>query len=149
MARERSAPAFSQIHTGYDKVIYTADGQKYSDAVKVTIDSASLSGNKLNIKFSAAENPDLAGIDVAKISPTVLVGLYGWETKDYLVGPHERLTDDNGDGKIDSSDARALEYVVGAKHPRFTTVSAANGKWEVTADLSPWANMIGEQRMAG
>ena len=139
----KSAPAFNQIHTGYDKVIYTADGQRYSDAVKVSVDSASLSGNKLDIKFSAVENPDLAGIDVSTISPTVLVGLYGWDTKDYIVGPHERLSDDNGDGTIDASDARALEYVVGSAHPRFTTVSAGNGQWEVTADLGPWANMIG------
>jgi OmcA/MtrC family decaheme c-type cytochrome len=141
----KMAPAFNQIHTGYNDIIYTAEGQKYSDAVKVSIDSASLSGNKLTIEFSAAESPDLAGIDVTKISPTVLVGLYGWETKNYLIGPHERLTDDNGDGAINSSDARALEYVVGAKHPRFTTVSAADGKWVVTADLSPWANKIGSE----
>jgi OmcA/MtrC family decaheme c-type cytochrome len=139
----KAASSFSQIHSGYDDVIYTAEGQRYSDAVKVSVDAASLSGNKLTIKFSAVENTDLAGIDVSKISPTVLVGLYGWDTKDYLVGPHERLTDDNGDGAINSSDARALEYVVGSKNPRFTTVSAADGKWEVTADLSPWANMIG------
>ncbi|HEX9017081.1 MAG TPA: hypothetical protein VF960_13890 [Chloroflexota bacterium] len=136
------AAGFKSIHTGYDKVIYTADGKRYSDAVKVSIDSASFSNFKLNIKFSATENPDLAGIDVAKIKPTVLVGLYGWDTKDYLVGPHERLTDDNGDGKIDGSDARALEYTVGSKNPRFTTVSAGNGKWEVVADLSAWRNLI-------
>ena len=140
------APAFNEIHTGYDKLIYTADGQKYSDAVKVIIDNASLSGNKLTFKFSASENPDLAGIDVANIDPTVLVGLYGWETKDFIVGPHERLFDDNGDGKIDGSDARNLEYAVGAEHPRFTTVSAATGMWEVTADLSHWADMIGDER---
>ena len=139
------APSFKQIHSGYDKVIYTADGKRYSDAVKVSIDSASLSGSKLDIKFSATESPDLAGIDVAKIQPTVLVGLYGWSTKDFVVGPHERLTDDNGDGKIDSSDARALEYAVGSKHPRYTTVSAADGKWEVVADLSLWANLIGDK----
>ena len=138
----KMAPAFNQIHTGYDKVIYTANGQRYSDAVKVTIDSASISDNKLDIKFSATESPDLPGIDVANIKPTVLVGLYGWETTDYIVGPHERLIDDNGDGKVNESDQRALEYVVGAKHPRFTTVSAANGKWEVTADLSPWAYLF-------
>lgn len=141
----KMAPAFNQIHTGYDKVIYTADGKRYSDAVKVSIDSASLSGSKLTIKFSATEDPDLAGIDVAKIAPTVLVGLYGWDTKDFVVGPHERLTDDNGDGKIDSSDSRALEYAVGAKHPRFTTVSATGGKWEVVADISPWVNLIGSK----
>jgi hypothetical protein len=138
----KGAPVFSKIHTGYEKQTYTADGKKYSDAIKVTIDSASIAGNKLTFKFSAAESPDLAGLNVADIVPTVLVGLYGYDTKDYIIGPHERLTDDNGDGKINGNDSRALEYVVGAKHPRFTTVSAAGGKWEVTADLSAWVSLI-------
>lgn len=138
------APVFSEIHTGYDKAIYTASGQKYSDAITVTIDSASIADSKLNVQFSASELPDLAGLDVADIVPTVLVGLYGYDTKDFLVGPHERLTDDNGDGTIDSKDQRALEYVVGRTHPRFTTVSAAGGSWEVTADLSGWADKIAD-----
>ena len=73
----KAAPAFNQIHTGYDKAIYTADGLKYSDAITVTIDSASFDGNKLDIKFSAHESPDLTGLDVATITPTVMVGLYG------------------------------------------------------------------------
>ncbi|MEK7353723.1 MAG: hypothetical protein AABZ77_04370, partial [Chloroflexota bacterium] len=135
-------PAFSEIHSGYDKAIYTSAGQKYSEAIVVTIDSASMAGNKLTFKFSAAESPDLAGLDVANIAPTVLVGLYGYDTKDYIIGCHERLTDDNADGKIDSKDQRALEYVVGRVHPRLTTVSAAGGSWEVTADLSTWADLI-------
>jgi OmcA/MtrC family decaheme c-type cytochrome len=71
-----------------------------------------------------------------------MVGLYGWDTKDYLVGPHERLKDDNSDGTIDGSDNRALEYVVGEEHPRFTTVSSEGGKWEVTADLGDWAELL-------
>ncbi len=138
------APAFSEVHTGYDKVIYTASGQKYSDNITVTIDDASVADNKLTIKFSAAEVTDIEGIDVANIVPTVLVGMYGWDTKDYIIGPHERLTDDNGDGEISrsSGDQRALEYEAGAEHPRFTTVSAAGGVWEVIADMSTWADLI-------
>jgi OmcA/MtrC family decaheme c-type cytochrome len=140
---EKVAPAFNQIHTGYDKAIYTADGQRYSDVITVNVDSASFADNKLTLAFSAAASEDI-GLDVASISPSVMVGLYGWDTKDYIVGPHERLTDDNADGTIDNNDQRALEYVVGAEHPRFTTVSAAGGKWEVTADLSQWADMIAD-----
>ncbi len=138
------AKPFNQIHTGYDQVIYTADGLKYSEAITVTVDSASFDGSTLNIQFSAVESPDLEGLDVANISPTVMVGLYGWDTKDYIIGPHERLIDDNADGTIDSSDQRTLEYVVGEEHPRFTTVAAAGGKWEVTADLSNWTDMIAD-----
>jgi len=136
------APTFNQIHTGYDKAIYTANGVRYSDAITVTVDSASFADDKLTFAFSATS--ELEGIDVASISPSVMVGLYGWDTKDYIIGPHERLNDDNGDGTIDNKDQRALEYEIGAEHPRFTTVSAAGGKWEVTADLSNWADMIAD-----
>lgn len=137
------APLFSEIHNGYDKAIYTADGLKYSEAISVTVDSASFEGNKLNIKFSATEPQDV-GLDVTTITPTVLVSLYGYDTKDFVIGAHERLSDDNGDGTIDNNDQRALEYVVGEEHPRFTTVSAGDGSWEVSADLSTWADLIAD-----
>jgi OmcA/MtrC family decaheme c-type cytochrome len=140
----KGAPTFRQIHTGYNKVIYTATGQKYSEAISVTINSASFDGTMLNIKFSAAESPDLDGLNVADISPTVMVGLYGWDTKDFIIGPHERLFDDNGDGTIDGADQRTLEAVVGAEHPRIKTVSAAGGSWEVAANLSAWADKIAD-----
>ncbi|MEE9458807.1 MAG: hypothetical protein V3V84_03485 [Candidatus Bathyarchaeia archaeon] len=138
------AAVFSDIHTGYDDMIYAAPDVKYSDAVIVTVDDASLAGSLLTIKFSATEAIDIAGIDVADIVPTVLVGMYGYDTKDYIIGPHERLTDDNGDGEISrsSGDDRALEYDVGSEHPRFTTVTAAGGSWEVIADMSTWAGFI-------
>jgi OmcA/MtrC family decaheme c-type cytochrome len=141
-----AAAAFSQIHTGYDKAIYTADGLRYSDAITVTVDSASFDGDMLSIQFSAVQDPDLDGLDVADIQPTVMVGLYGWDTKDYIIGPHERLFDDNNDGEISSSsgDQRALEYVVGEEHPRFATVSAGGGSWEVAADLTAWADLIAD-----
>ena len=139
----KSAPAFNQIHTGYNKAIYTADGKKFSDIVKVSIDKASFAENKLTVSFSAAASEDI-GIDANSITPTVMVSLYGWDTKDFLVGAHERLKDDNNDGTIDSKDSRALEFVVDGKdaNPRYSVGSAADGKWEVTADLSDWADMI-------
>jgi OmcA/MtrC family decaheme c-type cytochrome len=145
-SEEGVASVFSEIHTGYDKTIYTADGQRYSEAIAVSIDSASFDGDSLTIQFSAAEDPDLDGLDAADIVPTVMVGLYGWDTKDYIIGPHERLFDDNNDGEISraSGDQRALEYEVGAEHPRVTTVSAAGGSWEVVADLSAWADLIAD-----
>jgi OmcA/MtrC family decaheme c-type cytochrome len=139
------AGAFKTVtgHTGYDKVIYGTDnGVKYSDVIKVTIDNASLDNtNKLTISFSSTGT--LGGLVTPNIKPTVLVGLYGYDTKDYIVGPHERNFDDNGDGKIDSDDSRNLEYVVGATHPRFTFDNTTpGGSWKVTANLSPWAGMI-------
>ena len=137
------ASPFSAIHTGYDAMIYTADGLRYSDAISVTVDAASFDGEMLTIEFSAVEVEDLDGIDVADMTPTVMVGLYGWDTKDYIIGPHETLFDDNNDGEISrTGDFRALEYEAGTEHPRFETVSAGDGSWEVKADLSAWTDLI-------
>jgi OmcA/MtrC family decaheme c-type cytochrome len=135
---------FSDIHSGYYDIIYAAADLKYSDAIVVTIDDSSVANDKITVKFSAAEVTDIAGIDVADIVPTVMVGMYGWDTKDYIIGPHERLVDDNNDGEISrsSGDQRALEYEVGAEHPRASTVSAADGIWEVVLDMSTWGYLI-------
>ncbi len=128
-------PTFAALHNGgYWEPIYNASGVRYSDTFVVKVDSTSLSGNTLTIKFSASESPDLPGLSVGDITPTVAVGLYGYDSKDFLVAAHGRDADRN----------RLLEYVVGAEHPRFTTVSAANGSWEVTADLSMWADQIAD-----
>lgn len=133
---------FSEIHSGYDKSIYdTATGTKFSSAIAATIDSASFAGNVLTINFSAAGS--LGGLNATDIAPTLLVGLYGYNTKDYYVGPHERDFDDNGDGIVSNADQRNLEYVVGrTNHPRFTTVSSGGGSWVVTANLAAWDNLI-------
>jgi len=130
------APVFSQIHTGYDKAIYTADGTRYSDVFTVSIDEASLAGNVLDIKFSATKNADVTDLEPADIIPTVMVGLYGYDTKDFIVAAHGRDADNN----------RLLEFQIaeGSTNPRFTVVSAGNGSWEVTADLSMWSDMIAD-----
>jgi len=104
----KAAPSFKKIHSGYDKQIYTADGLKYSTAITFTIDSAALTGNKLDIKFSAVESAKLKVLESATITPTVLVGLYGYDTKDYIVGPHERLTDRQQGRRNRRKDERAL-----------------------------------------
>jgi len=128
-------PTFTALHNGgYWEPIYAANGVRYSDTFVVTVDSTSLSGNTLTIKFSATESPDLPGFAASDIVPTVMVGLYGYDSKDFIVAAHGR----------DENRNRLLEYVVGTEHPRFTTVSAANGSWEVTADLSMWADMIAD-----
>ena len=130
------APVFSAIHTGYDKIIYAdAEGTKYSDEIKVTIDSASFDNNLLTITFSAAGTA--GGLSAEDIIPTVLVGLYGYDSKDFYIGPHERDADRN----------RFLEFEVNpadntTANPRFTIVTAEGGQWEVVADLSMWADLF-------
>lgn len=143
------APLFSAIHSGYDKKIYAKD-QKYSGIFKVTIDSASISGTDLTIKFSATKTDPTSAttLAVTGITPKVIVGLHGWDTKDYIVDAHGSDFDDNGDGKIatrncgNACDYRNLEYDWGTANPRFTAVSAANGQWEVTAHLAAWSGLI-------
>lgn len=138
------APGLSEIHTGYNPVIYAAPDLRYADVISVTIDSATFDGSMLTFGFSAAQNQELDGVDTSMITPTAMVGLYGWDTKDFLIGAHERLFDDNADGVIDRSDLRTLEAEVGEEHPRMVTTMAEGGVWEMTADLSTWADMIAD-----
>jgi OmcA/MtrC family decaheme c-type cytochrome len=126
---------FTDFHTGYDKKIYGTDnGVKYSSAIVVTIDNASFVDNTGKLTFQFSATGTLGGLSATAIKPTVLVGLYGWDTKDYLFGPHERSIDTKRD----------LEYKVGQEtHPRFTFDNTAPaGTWKVTADLSNWADNI-------
>jgi OmcA/MtrC family decaheme c-type cytochrome len=134
-------PTFASIHkNGYDPKIYATDGTRYSDTFVVTIDSTTYDAttHMLDIKFHATGT--VGSITATKIKPTVMVGLYGYDSKDFLVGPHLNAAD----GK------RNLEHVWGDGNPRFTDVSAANGAWEVKADLSLWKDKItaGEVRRA-
>jgi hypothetical protein len=133
------AIVFSSIHNGYNPRIYaydaaTATATKYADEVTVSIDNTSVANNVLTINFSADAGTLAGSVDVSTIVPTVMIGLYGYNTKDYIVAAHGRDADNN----------RLLEYPVDGVtvNPRFTTVTAAGGAWEVTADLSLWADMI-------
>jgi OmcA/MtrC family decaheme c-type cytochrome len=131
------APSFSELHSGYDKHIYAdATGIRYSDVFSVTVDAADFTDNVLTIDFSATKNADITDLNPADIIPTVMVGLYGYDTKDFIVSPHSRDADDN----------RLLEFQINGEttNPRFTVVSAENGSWEVTADLTEWADIIAD-----
>jgi OmcA/MtrC family decaheme c-type cytochrome len=130
-----SGSVFTAYHSGYDKHIYAGDdGTRYADIFTVTIDSASLTGNILTFKFSAAEGTNPTDLAPEDIIPTVMVGLYGYDTKDIIVSPHSR----------DEDDERLLELQIDGEstNPRITVVTAANGSWEITADLTMWADMI-------
>ena len=134
-------PEFTAIHTGYDPEIYTYDGAnyvKYSAALEISIDSASWDPNTsvLTIGFIGTENIAGTGLGVTDIVPTILVGPYGYDTKQYIVYPHGRDADRN----------RLLEYVIGSgPHPRIAETAASTpGDWEVTVDMSMWADMIAD-----
>lgn len=131
------APPFSEIMTGYNQEIYAdTSGMKWSEIFTASVDDATFDSNILTIKFSAAETNNTTELHAEDIVPTVLIGLYGYDTKHYMVNPHNRDEDGN----------RLLEYDVDGEtvNPRFTTVSAEGGSWEVTADLSMWADKIAD-----
>jgi len=132
------APVFSAIHTGYDKVIYGNDnGTKYSSAITVTIDNASFVDNTNTLTFGFHAAGSLGGVSSANIVPTILVGLYGFDTKDYLFGPHE------SEG---SPSKRLLEFSTATPAPSSNstriTVTGGAGTWNVTANLSTWNGWI-------
>jgi OmcA/MtrC family decaheme c-type cytochrome len=130
------APGLGTFHNGgYDPRIYTDTGVRYSDTFTVAIDSATLDAatNKLTFTFKATESPDIAGLGVADITPQVLIGLYGYDTKDFIVAAHNR----------DDANQRLLEWTLGeTANPRFTGSVVGPGSWTVTADLSMWADML-------
>ena len=131
----------TDLHNGgFNPLIYTEDGaERYSEAFIVAIDAVSFdsTSNMLNVQFSATEEGGagtIADHDAEDIVPTLLVGLYGYDTKDFIVSAHG--SDDDGN--------RLLEFPIDGRttNPRFTVVSATGASWEVNVDLSMWADMI-------
>ena len=129
-------------HTGYDKVIYGVPGTKYSASIITTIDNVSYVDNTNTLKFgfsaTGIQGVGFQAASSANIVPTILVGLYGFDTKDYLFGPHE------SEG---SPSKRLLEFSTAIPAPsnnstRITVVKGSGTSWNVTADLSTWKPWI-------
>ena len=115
-------------------------GTKYSTAITVTIDNVSFVDNTNTLTFGFHATGSLGGglaANSANIVPTILVGLYGFDTKDYLFGPHE------SEG---SPSRRLLEfstaYHCSANNSTRITVTGGAGTWNVTANLSTWKPWI-------
>ena len=83
------APPFNEIHNGYDKFIYDASGNKYSESFTVAIaDNATLVGNALTFWFSVSGSgvPGIVPDNVLFESNTAMASPYGWDTKDFIRG---------------------------------------------------------------
>jgi OmcA/MtrC family decaheme c-type cytochrome len=139
------APTFAQLHSGYDSRIYTSanDGTKYSDVFTATIDSASLTTQTLTVSFSVTKT-GVDPLNAGSVTPTVLIGLYGFDSKDFLVDPHGR---DAGAGLDPASTTggfnRTLEWVYGKSHNRFKKLTAGtDGKFKFTVDLGTWTSQL-------
>jgi OmcA/MtrC family decaheme c-type cytochrome len=113
---------FSAIHTGYDSMIYAADGTKYADAITASIDSASITNNVLDITFSVTDSI-ATGFTV---TPMVMVSMYGYDTKDFILSSHTSGT--NG---------KRMEKTIGTANTLFTEVTTTvPGTWEVKLNLA-------------
>ncbi len=126
-------PSFATLHHGgYDPKIYASDGTRYSSTFLVSIDSASYTPatHMLDVQFSATG--DLGSLHASNITPDILIGLYGYDTKDFIVAAHGR----------DDGSTRNLEHTPGDGNPRFTDLAAAAGHWHVQVNLSNWASML-------
>jgi OmcA/MtrC family decaheme c-type cytochrome len=141
------APTFAELHNGgYERKIYTAanDGTRYSDVYTASIDAASVTsgsttaGMVVKVDFKVAKQAgSLDPLALASVTPTVIIGLYGYDTKDFIVAAH--VTDSTG--------KRALEWVYGASHPRFKALKAlprAAGDFQFTVDLSDFKAMTAD-----
>jgi OmcA/MtrC family decaheme c-type cytochrome len=131
-----SARTFKQIHGGRTATIYAADGTRYSDVFTTKVDSASFdkATNVLTVNFSATKT---AGASItqtaADIVPTVVVSLYGYGAKDFIVGGHTNHADGT----------RNLEATAGGTSHARVTFSGTAPSWTATIDLSTWAAQIG------
>ncbi len=121
--------SFDDYHSGYDDHIYDATGVKFADQYTVSVDSVTMAGDLMTINFSSND---------PAIVPEILVSFYGWDTRNFIVGSHER------DGNVACAGFRPgckMEYVPessgGSANPLFTEDAASvPGAWVVTLDTS-------------
>jgi OmcA/MtrC family decaheme c-type cytochrome len=140
-----SSRSFKAIHSGYDKAIYAADGSKYSAAIKAQVGATSFDAttNKLTVSFSIA-----GAAAQALIKPTVVVSLYGYDTKDFIVSGHGSAADGTSLLEFTEGATQRSDPTKSANGPRLTVTPAmtpGNTTWTATADLTTWAAMLADK----
>jgi OmcA/MtrC family decaheme c-type cytochrome len=122
------APAFNALHTGYDKTVYDANGNRYATLNTVSVDSVTRSDNLLTVNFSATN---------ADIVPTLAISFYGWDTKHYIIPAHERDGNRVDEACIGRRAGCNIEWSPGSTKPFFDESDASvAGNWMVTFDMS-------------
>jgi len=129
------APPFDELHTGYDVNITDATGARYMDTYTVAIDSVSIvdpidAPYELTIEFSASDPAVVA---------EVLVSLYGWDSRNFLIASHTRDSNPacESRGRIGCRMEYTPESSGGSANPMFTEDAASvPGAWKVTLDLA-------------
>jgi len=141
-----TARDFATMHPGFNPQIYADATTAYKDEITVSIDSATLVGTDLTFDISASGTA--GGLSGDDIEPDVMIGLYGYGTKDFIVQGHDRW-DSNCNGVISRSDGDDPigEFAVGSDDATcpniyWTTVTNTPGAWTVTAHLATWSDQI-------
>jgi OmcA/MtrC family decaheme c-type cytochrome len=123
------AVQFDGLHTGYDATIYNASGQKYAELYTVSIDNVTMDGNLLTVNFSS---------DDPAIAPELLVSLYGWDSKQFIIGSHTRDGGDLCTSRGNPAGCR-MEFAPGDIGPLFTEDAlSVPGNWIVTLDMAAY-----------
>jgi OmcA/MtrC family decaheme c-type cytochrome len=137
---DSSSRKFSALHTGYDKLIYAdAAGAKYATTVTASITSASFvsATNLLTVNFS------MTGANAAAlIKPTVVISLYGYDTKDFVVSGHSSQADGTTNLEYTEGAMQRSNPTLSSNSPRLVvtpTMTAGNTSWTAKADLTLWA----------
>jgi OmcA/MtrC family decaheme c-type cytochrome len=132
--------SLTAYHTGYDVNITDENGVRYADQYSVSIEAVSYDSvtGLITVDFSASD---------PAVVPELLISFYGWDSKHFIVGAHERDTNAVCTGFRPGCQ---MEYVPVSRllvddpaasdpNPIFTEDAAsAPPTYKVTADPSQW-----------
>jgi OmcA/MtrC family decaheme c-type cytochrome len=134
--------SFSAYHSGYDVNINNSTGQKYSDLYTVSVDAIAYDATTglITVDFSASD---------PAIVPELYISFYGWDSKHFIVGAHER--DSQTTVCAGRRPGCQMEYVPVSRllvddpaatdpNPIFTedAASSPTAGYRVTADPAQW-----------
>ena len=118
----------SDYHSGYDKTIYDANGNRYAATNTVAVDAVTVVGNLMTVEFSATNTA---------IDPTLAISFYGWDTKHYVIAAHERDGNRTDAACTGFRPGCNIEWSPGSTKPFFTEeAGSVDGAWIVTFDMS-------------
>jgi len=142
------APAFNELHSGYDVRIANDAGVKYRDLYIASIDDVSvdLASNLMTISYSADESAITNAI-ASSLDVHVYVSFFGWDSKHFIVPSHTRDDSDacNGGSRDCRFEVSTRSYsgdpANSAYNPLFPSLTeVAPGSWELTVDMAAWVN---------
>jgi OmcA/MtrC family decaheme c-type cytochrome len=139
-------PTFAAIHPGFSAAIYADGVARFADTVKAEIGTITKSGNVLTVPVT------MTGVGATDlVEPTVVVSLYGYGTKDFVVSGHGSRAD--GTRNLEWTEGACQRGTGGEGQPACVPANnaaldvtplatAGNASWTATVDLSTWATLI-------